>query len=141
MISPHRSRYFLSLVIFVTSVRGQNKEWSGVETGERQRQFPDRSGQYVRSGQEFLSSVSQEASDVARSAVNTFQQQKQQLQQQYANSSLSQQDPGAIFRQYARQRDELERPTTTTTLRPETTTFRRPGIQPQNQQQQNHKLV
>ena len=138
MISPHRQRYFLTLVILIVSVRGQNKQWSGVETGGS-RQFPDRSGQYVRSGQELLTSVSQGASDVARSAVNQFQQQKQQLQQQYANSSLSNQDPGAIFRQYARQRDELERPTTTTTPRPETTTFRRPGIQPQNNQQQQQQ--
>ena len=78
MVFPHRTRYFLILVISVASVRGQNtqKEWSGVETGGG-RQFPDRSGQYVRSGQELLTSVSQGASDLARSAANQFQQQKQ----------------------------------------------------------------
>ena len=55
--------------------------------------------------------------------------------QQYLNSSIQSirgriednRDPGQAFRDFAAQRDKLERPTTTT-LRPETTTLSRPGV-------------
>ena len=123
------------ILILTVSVLGQEEE-------TQVRRYPDRSQQYVRtygdnnSGRSSDNSVvsSEGSSSVARSANNNGNVPwAQPVQQQYANSSsgYDDRDPGAIFRQFARERDERERPPPppTTTAKPATTTLRTPGIQ------------
>ena len=123
------------LLIFLVTVIGQDASETQV------RRYPDRSEQYVRtysdnSGQSQVTSDNDPVSRAGNNGVpwsQPVQQQPQQQQQQYTNSSSSydDRDPGAIFRQFAREREEQQRPTTTTTARPVTTTLRTPGIQTQ----------
>ena len=139
-------------VLVVVVVTGLAQEDAGpgsqVESPRPSRRYPDRSQQYVRRYEDARDKVQEAAGriagqaqaglDTAREAVSDAARSAAQ-QLPWANSSLGyqDQDPGAIFRQYARQRDELENPTTTTTTaRPETTTIRRPGVQQGGQQQQ-----
>lgn len=129
------------ILLLVISVLGQDNSgqienpqdvsWAGVET--QGRRYPDRSDQYVRTyGGQPQSNVTPVKSEADLRPVARSGQSDQQLPWSNTSLAYNDQDPGAIFRQFGKQIEELANPPppSTTTAKPETTTIRKPGITP-----------
>ena len=125
----------------LASPQDQGDDPSGFQ---QSRRYPDRSDRYYQTNG---GNVDQQFRETIRDneANNGARQSNSQLpwdsnsngNEQYRNSSLQStnfrnKDPGQLFREFGIRREELEKqpPPRTTTLRPETTTIRRPGLQP-----------
>ena len=137
----------LLLVCGIVSVHGQqdgqieSPNWQETNNAgyQQSRRYPDRSDRYLQTSggnndqQERSNPVqvqNSETQEVARQGNS--QVPWSENVQKYQNSSIDfrNKDPGQLFRDFAKQREEFEnKPVTTTTNKPETTTIRRPGLQ------------
>lgn len=140
------------LVIVSCQQEGQlespNTQTSNNSEFFQSRRYPDRSDRYFKTNGENYDQAdsftrnnpvnvqNSENRDVARQGNSQLPWEGNRNENvQYQNSSIGSQDfrdkdPGQLFRDFAKQREEIEnRPLSTTTLKPETTTIRRPGQQ------------